>query len=164
MDGRCQFPDESPPRPRRSANVKYQVTAASTRPRVRCVDRNLQKTGGCERGPSNARNASDGPPPKQSATAPAFVPNTIKLMPALPPGAAQRAMPPMWRVPYDLSSMVRADLSPPPLASISALFQLLMPRDVQMVPLSLIGPSWRLMSSSSGRSTTSCSACCACGD
>ncbi len=45
----------------------------------------------------------------------------------------------MWRMPYELSSMVRPNLSPPPLASMSALFQLLMPRDVQMVPLSLIG-------------------------
>jgi hypothetical protein len=86
----------------------------------------------------NGGKASNGSPPKQATAAPASVPNTIKLMPALPPGATRRAAP-MWRLPYDLSSMVRADLSPPPLASMSALFQLLMPRDVQMVPLSLIG-------------------------
>jgi hypothetical protein len=87
----------------------------------------------------NPSKASAGPPPKQAAAAPAFVPNTIKLIPVLPPGAAKRAVPPLWQMPYDLSSMVRPDLSPPPMASMSALFQLLMPRDVQMVPLSLIG-------------------------
>jgi len=40
----------------------------------------------------NPRQASAGPVPRQVAAAPAFAPNTIKLMPALPPGAARRAV------------------------------------------------------------------------
>jgi hypothetical protein len=43
-----------------------------------------------------------------------------------------------WRLQYDPTYGMRSELSPTQLYSLSGLFQLLMPRDVQMVPLGLI--------------------------
>jgi hypothetical protein len=45
---------------------------------------------------------------------------------------------PSWRLQYDPSYDMRSQLSPTQLYSLSGLFQYLMPRDVQMVPLGLI--------------------------
>jgi hypothetical protein len=48
------------------------------------------------------------------------------------------AVSPAWRLQYDPTYGMRSELSPTQLYSLSGLFQLLMPRDVQMVPLGLI--------------------------
>jgi hypothetical protein len=44
-----------------------------------------------------------------------------------------------WRLQYDPSYGMRSELAPSQLFSLSTIFQMLMPRDVQMVPLGLIG-------------------------
>ena len=55
--------------------------------------------------------------------------------------SANRRMPPApaWRLQYDPTYGMRSELAPAQLFCLSTLFQLLMPRDVQMVPLGLIG-------------------------
>jgi len=42
------------------------------------------------------------------------------------------------RMRYDPASLMRSELSPPPLATLDGLLQILMPRDVQVVPLGII--------------------------
>jgi hypothetical protein len=91
------------------------------------------------RGQSKPRRPPAGPSANRAAAGPVFTPGPITLAPGMPPVAGRRVLPPSWRLPYDPSFILRKDLTPPPLASLSGLFQLLMPRDVQMVPLSLIG-------------------------
>jgi hypothetical protein len=46
---------------------------------------------------------------------------------------------PAFGLQYDPNYMMRSVLAPPPFATMSELFQILMPQDVQMVPLGLIG-------------------------
>ena len=112
----------------------------ATRPTLpSVVDRNLQKSGGCEWGPSKPAQGLGRCSTEASCCGTCFRSEYDQTDACVAARRRDAHRPPMWRMPYDLSSMVRPDLSPPPMASMSALFQLLMPRDVQMVPLSLIG-------------------------
>lgn len=73
--------------------------------------------------------------------APGAVPGQGQVFQLPPSGrmANQRMMPAQtWRLQYDPTYGMRSELAPVPLYSLSGLFQMLMPRDVQMVPLGLI--------------------------
>jgi hypothetical protein len=93
--------------------------------------------------PTPAPSANSGPSamdvPKQR---PAFVPQgQVIQIPATGRAANPRSMAtaPAWRLQYDPTYGMRSELAPTQLYSLNTLFQLLMPRDVQMVPLALIG-------------------------
>jgi hypothetical protein len=51
----------------------------------------------------------------------------------------RRAAAAAWRLQYDPTYAMRSELAPLQLSSLTTIFQMLMPRDVQMVPLGLIG-------------------------
>jgi hypothetical protein len=55
------------------------------------------------------------------------------------PGARGLSAAAAWRLQYDPTYSMRSELAPAQLFSLTTIFQMLMPRDVQMVPLGLIG-------------------------
>ncbi len=137
------------------------ATAFLMKVRQRLVDRQYQRPGFGVLGKRNAARsnrsaaprvnsatkgrsfASGSAPPSPSLSAPAG--NSQRPAPMIrlvAPGRPDTGRPNLsvfWRLPYDPTVAMRSDLAPPPLATLGGLYQTLMPRDVQMVPLGLIG-------------------------